>query len=329
LNKKTILSGIQPTGYLCIGNYLGAIKNWSELQHEYNSIFLVVDMHAITVEQTPHELRSRCLSFAAQYIACGIDPEVSTIVIQSHVPEHAELMWVLNSIAYLGELNRMTQFKDKSKNKKNINVGLFTYPVLMASDILLYNADLVPVGADQKQHLELARDLAHRFNNKYSDTFKIPKPYIAKKGSRIMSLQNPLNKMSKSDKNLNNIITLLDDEKNIIKKINSAVTDSGNEIKSSATKQGMTNLINMYSLLSGLDISKIEDMYVGKLYSEFKKDLSGIVIDSLSPIKNKYNSIIKEKDYLLNVLKKGSEVSKLKAYKTVSKVYRKIGFLKS
>ena len=329
MDKKTILSGIQPTGHLCLGNYLGAINNWAKLQHEYNSIFLVVDMHAITVKQTPHELRNRCLSFAAQYIAAGIDPNVSTIVIQSHVPQHAELMWILNSITYLGELNRMTQFKDKSKNQKNINVGLFTYPVLMASDILLYNADLVPVGSDQKQHLELARDLAHRFNTKYSETFKIPEPYIGKRGSRIMSLQEPVNKMSKSDNNLNNIISLLDDEKTIKKKINSAVTDSGNDIKVAKNKPGMSNLINIYSLLTNEKVSHIEERFSGKLYSDFKHDLAEVIIESLKPIRKKYNSIINEKEYLYQVLNKGSEVSKNKAFKTISKVYRKVGFLKN
>ena len=204
-NKKVILSGIQPSGELCIGNYLGAIKNWVELQPDYDSIFVVVDMHAITVRQNPAELRKRCLSFAAQFIACGIDPKLSSIFIQSHVSAHAELAWVLNCYTYMGELNRMTQFKDKSKkHNANINAGLFTYPILMASDILLYQADLVPVGADQKQHLELARNIAERFNNEYSPTFKVPEPFIPKHGARIMSLQSPESKMSKSDVNVNN-----------------------------------------------------------------------------------------------------------------------------
>ncbi len=243
MSKKVILSGIQPSGSLCIGNYLGALKNWATLQDEYNSIFLVVDMHALTVNQVPSELRQRCLSFIAQYIACGINPDKSTIAIQSHIHEHAELMWVLSSISYIGELNRMTQFKDKSKNNKNANIGLFSYPVLMASDILLYQADLVPVGADQKQHLELSRDLANRFNNKYSDTFKIPEPFIPKIGSRIMSLQDPQKKMSKSDDNDNNIISLLDENKIIRKKISRAVTDSGSKISYSEDKPGLSNLI--------------------------------------------------------------------------------------
>ena len=327
MNKKTILSGIQPSGNLCIANYLGALKNWNKLQHDYNSIFLVVDMHSITVKQSPHELRSRCLSFAAQYIACGIEPDSSIIVMQSHVPYHSELMWILNSLSYMGELSRMTQFKDKSKSQKNINVGLFTYPVLMAADILLYQSDLVPVGADQKQHLELARNLAQRFNNKYSDTFVVPEPYIGKKGSRIMSLQNPKIKMSKSDQNLNSMITLLDEPKVIRKKINSSVTDSGSEIKLDENKPGIKNLLNIYSLLSNESISDIEQKYIGKLYSHFKSDLSEIIITSFEPIRIKYNDLIKNKDYLLDVIDDGQKKSNFLARKTMSKVYRKVGFI--
>ena len=328
MSKKIILSGIQPSGNLCIGNYLGALRNWKNLQDEYESIFLVVDMHALTVNQIPSDLRQRCLSFVAQYIACGINPDKSIIAIQSHIHEHAELMWVLNSICYLGELNRMTQFKDKSKNKKNINVGLFTYPVLMASDILLYQADLVPVGADQKQHLELSRDLANRFNNKYSDTFKVPEPFISKIGSRIMSLQNPLKKMSKSDDNLNNIIALLDTDDIIKKKINRAVTDSGNEIKYSDDKPGLSNLIDIYSCLSGYDFKSIEEKYEGKMYSYLKNDLIDLVIEFLKPIRQEYSRIISDKNYLDQVLRDGSEKASYKARRTLSKVYRKVGFVK-
>ncbi len=328
MSKKIILSGIQPSGNLCIGNYLGALRNWKNLQDEYESIFLVVDMHALTVNQIPSDLRQRCLSFVAQYIACGINPDKSIIAIQSHIHEHAELMWVLNSICYLGELNRMTQFKDKSKNKKNINVGLFTYPVLMASDILLYQADLVPVGADQKQHLELSRDLANRFNNKYSDTFKVPEPFISKIGSRIMSLQNPLKKMSKSDDNLNNIIALLDTDDIIKKKINRAVTDSGNEIKYSDDKPGLSNLIDIYSCLSGYDFKSIEEKYEGKMYSYLKNDLIDLVIEFLKPIRQEYGRIISDKNYLDQVLRDGSEKASYKARRTLSKVYRKVGFVK-
>ncbi len=328
MSKKTILSGIQPSGHLCIGNYLGALKTWELLQNKYESIFLVVDMHALTVEQVPADLRQRCLSFVAQYIACGINPEESIIAIQSHIHEHAELMWVLNSISYLGELNRMTQFKDKSKNKKNINVGLFSYPVLMASDILLYQADLVPVGADQKQHLELSRDLAVRFNHKYSDTFRIPEPFIPETGSRIMSLQDPLKKMSKSDSNLNNIIALLDSDDQIKKKVNRAVTDSESEIKYSKDKPGLSNLIDIYISLTGENIKNVEEKYIGQMYSVLKKDLIDLLIDCLSPIKKEYDKIINDKQYLNKVLSDGSEKASFKARRTLSKVYRKVGFVK-
>ena len=327
MNKKIILSGIQPSGNLCLGNYLGALKNWEKLQNDFKSIFLIVDMHALTVEQVPAELRQRCLSFAAQYIACGINPEKSVIAVQSHIHEHAELMWVLSSICYMGELNRMTQFKDKSKNIKNINSGLFTYPILMASDILIYNADLVPVGADQKQHLELARDLAHRFNTKYSDTFKIPEPYIPEFGSRIMSLQEPNKKMSKSDTNLNNIISLLDNPAIIKKKISRAVTDSGNEIKFDHKKPGLSNLINIYSALSGLSHNNIENEFIGKMYSDFKSKLADLVVSSLEPIQKKYNEIISDKNYINDLLEDGRQKASYKARRTLSKVYRKAGFI--
>ena len=328
MNKKIILSGIQPSGELCIGNYLGALKNWKLLQNDYDSIFLIVDMHALTVSQIPAELRQRCLKFAALYIACGIEPENSIIAIQSHIHQHAELMWVLNSITYMGELNRMTQFKDKSKNMKNINSALFSYPVLMAADILLYNADLVPVGADQKQHLELARDLAGRFNTKYSDTFKIPEPFIPKKGARIMSLQEPNKKMSKSDENMNNIISLLDSESQVIKKINRSVTDSDNKILCKNDKAGISNLLNIYASVSGKSIIELEQEYDGKSYSEFKSDLSENIIELLKPIQIKYNEIISDKKWLEDLLISGSEKASFIARKTMSKVYRKVGFIK-
>jgi len=328
LSKKTILSGIQPSGNLCIGNYLGALKQWQQLQDEYNSIFLVVDLHALTVDQVPSELRNRCLSYVAQYLACGINPSKSRIVIQSHVHQHTELMWILSTLSYMGELNRMTQFKDKSKSKKNINTGLYTYPILMASDILLYQADLVPVGADQKQHLELARDLAIRFNNKYSDTFTIPKPYIAQSGSRIMSLQDPNKKMSKSDENLNNIITLLDEPKVIVKKINRSVTDSGSEIiYDEKNKPGIANLFNIYQSVTGDSIKEIENKYIGKMYSSFKNDLSDILINLLDPINSEYMKLINDKSYLSSILKDGADYAQKKTYKTISKVYRKVGLV--
>ena len=328
MNKKTILSGIQPSGNLCIGNYLGALKQWKQMQNDYESIFLIVDLHSITTNQIPSDLRNRCLSFAAQYIACGIDPEKSNIIIQSHVPQHTELMWVLSCLTYQGELSRMTQYKSKSKNLKNINAGLFTYPILMAADILLYQADLVPVGSDQKQHLELSRDIALRFNNKYSETFKIPESFIPETGSRIMSLQNPDDKMSKSDDNLNNIIALLDEPNIIKKKINRAVTDSGSEIVfDNKNKAGLSNLINIYKSLSNESISDIEKNYQGKMYSDFKQDLSNLIIETLKPIKLEYDKLIKDKDYLLTILKNGSEFGYKKSQKTLSKVYRKVGFI--
>ena len=327
--KPIILSGIQPSGNLCIANYMGAIKNWVSFQDDYDSIFLIVDLHSLSVKQKPAELRQRCLSFAAQYIACGIDPEKSTIAIQSHISQHVELAWVLSSLTYMGELNRMTQFKDKSKkNDQNINAALFTYPVLMASDILLYQADLVPVGQDQKQHLELTRDIATRFNNQYSDTFVLPEPYIPDFGARIMSLQNPENKMSKSDENLNNIISLLDEPSVIRKKIKRAVTDSGSDIIFDEKRVGLANLLTIYSIASGDSISKIENNYKGKMYSDFKNDLGDIVVNFLDPIQKEYKLLMNDKKYIQDILKRGAEKASFKAYKTLDKVYRKIGLLK-
>ena len=327
-NKKTVLSGIQPSGELCIANYIGAMKNWIKIQEDYSSIFLIVDLHSITVSQVPSELRKRCYSYLCQYLAVGIDPDKSIIAIQSHIPEHLELMWILNTITPLGDLSRMTQFKDKSqKNKENINSGLFTYPVLMASDILLYNADLVPVGADQKQHLELTRNLATKFNNKFSHTFSIPDPLIPKKGSRIMSLQDPDSKMSKSDANLNNLISLLDEPDLIVRKIKRAVTDSKSEINYTNSK-GLANLIDIYSSFSEKSIDEIEHFYIGKQYSDFKRDLGQIIIESLKPIQKEYNQLIKDKTYLDTILKNNSHRASQIARKTISKVYRKVGFVK-
>ena len=326
--KPVLLSGIQPSGHLCIGNYLGALKNWEVLQKSHDSIFLVVDMHALTITQNPAELRQRCLSYVAQYIACGIDPEKSTIVIQSHVPQHVELMWVLNTLTYMGELNRMTQFKDKSKKyAANINAGLFTYPVLMAADILIYQADLVPVGADQKQHLELARDLAGRFNTQYSDTFVVPKPYIPKAGARIMSLQEPEKKMSKSDANLNNIIAILDSPDVIKKKIKRAVTDSGTDIKVDKARPGISNLIQLYSLITDMSVKDVQTQFSGKMYSDFKSELGNVMVGFLEPIQKKYDEISKDKPYLESVLAKGAESAHYRARKTLTKVYRKVGFI--
>ncbi len=315
--KPVILSGIQPSGSLCIANYMGAIKNWVSLQNDYDSIFLIVDLHALSVKQTPAELRQRCLSFAAQYVACGIDPEKSTIAIQSHITQHAELAWVLSSLTYMGELNRMTQFKDKSKkNEQNINAALFTYPVLMAADILIYQANLVPVGGDQKQHLELTRDIASRFNNQYSETFAIPEPYIPEFGARIMSLQEPENKMSKSDNNLNNIISLLDEPAVIRKKIKRAVTDSGTDIVFDEKRAGLANLLTIYSIATGDSISTIENNYQGKMYSDFKTDLGDVIVNMLEPIQKEYQLLMKDKTHIENILKIGAEKARYKAYKT-------------
>jgi len=326
---KRILSGSAPSGHLCIGNYLGALKNWVALQEEYDCIFLIVDLHAITTQQKPSELRKQSLSFLAQYVACGIDPEKSIIIIQSQVPQHAELAWVLSTMTYMGELNRMTQFKEKSKRyNENINAGLYTYPILMASDILLYQADLVPVGADQKQHLELTRNLAQRFNSRYSDTFAIPKPFIPKIGARIMSLQDPTKKMSKSDTDLNNIVALLDKPDIIRKKLKRAVTDSGKQIIFDLEKRpGVANLMNLYSGLTGLEISAVESHFDGKMYSDFKIELSDLTIDTLTPIQNEYEKIIADKSFLNTILENGRTKANKIAAKTLYKVYKKIGFL--
>ena len=326
---KRILSGSAPSGHLCIGNYLGALKNWVTFQEEYDCVFLIVDLHAITTQQKPSELRKQSLSFLAQYVACGIDPEKSIITIQSQVPQHAELSWVLSTMTYIGELNRMTQFKEKSKRyNENINAGLYTYPVLMASDILLYQADLVPVGADQKQHLELTRNLAQRFNSRYSDTFTIPEPFIPKIGARIMSLQDPTKKMSKSDTDLNNIITLLDKPDIIRKKLKRAVTDSGERILFDPEKRlGVANLMNLYSGLTGLEISAIESHFDGKMYSDLKIELSELTIDTLKPIQNEYEKIMGDKSFLDSILENGRIKANKIAAKTLRKVYKKIGFL--
>ena len=326
---KRILSGSAPSGHLCIGNYLGALKNWVELQEEYDCIYVIVDLHAITTQQKPSELRKQSLSFLAQYVACGIDPEKSTIIIQSQVPQHAELSWALSTMTYMGELNRMTQFKEKSKRyNENINAGLYTYPILMASDILLYQADLVPVGADQKQHLELTRDLAQRFNSRYSDTFTIPEPFIPKIGARIMSLQDPTKKMSKSDTDLKNVITLLDNPDIIRKKLKRAVTDSGKRILFDPEKRiGVANLINLYSGLTGLEISAIESHFDGKMYSDLKNELSELIIDALKSIQNEYQKLMGDRTFLNSIMENGRKKANKIANKTLRKVYKKIGFL--
>ncbi|MBS6063951.1 tryptophan--tRNA ligase [Criibacterium bergeronii] len=326
--KKRIFSGVQPSGELTIGNYLGAIKNWVDLQDEYECFYCIVDEHAITVPQEPAKLRKRSLEVLAKYIAGGVDPDKSTLFIQSHVPQHAQLMWVLNSIAYMGELSRMTQYKDKSrKSAENLNAALFTYPVLMAADILLYSADLVPVGIDQKQHLEIARTLAERFNNKFSPTFVIPDIYTMKETAKIMSLQDASKKMSKSDDNLNGFISMVDENDVINSKIKKAVTDSVGQINYSDEQPEIKNLINIYCAYSHKKPQEVVDIYQGKNYAEFKKDLAQVVVEGITPIRQKYNDLLKNKDYLKDIYKKGAQKAGYEANKMISKVYRKIGFI--
>ena len=324
--KKTILSGVQPSGTLTIGNYLGALRNWATMQYDYNCYFCVVDLHAITVRQVPAELRQNCLKTLALYLAVGIDPESNTLFLQSHVPAHAELSWVLSCYTMYGELSRMTQFKDKSaKHSDNINAGLFTYPVLMASDILLYQPDLIPVGSDQKQHIELARDIANRFNNVYSETFKIPEPYIPKVGTRIMSLSDPTAKMSKSDLGDGSVF-LLDNRDTVIKKIKRAVTDSGSEVRQEEGKDGINNLMSIYSAFTGKTYDEIEKEFAGKGYGDFKMAIGETVADALGKIQEKYNVFINDKEQLNKILIEGAQKASYTAEKTLRKVYRKVGF---
>lgn len=327
--KKLILSGIQPSGQLMLGNYLGSIKNWAELQDEFECLYMIADLHSLTVYQEPKEKREDILNTIALYIACGLDPKKNNIFLQSHVHEHCELSWILNCYTYMGELSRMTQFKEKSeKHSQNINSGLFTYPVLMAADILLYQADLVPVGADQKQHLEIARNIAIRFNNLYKNTFKVPEVHIPKCGARIMSLQEPDKKMSKSDDNKNNIIGLLDSPEIITKKIKKSVTDSdGKVVYDKDLKPGVSNLMNIFSSVTGLSYEKIESEFEGKGYGDFKKELAVVIVDCLRPIQEKFNDLKQNQDYLAEVYNKGASVASTKAQDTIKTVYDKVGLL--
>lgn len=328
MEKKVVFSGVQPSGSLTIGNYIGAIRNWVALQDEYDCYYCIVDLHSITVPQEPKDLRKNTLELLAVYLACGLDPEKCTLFIQSHVSAHAELCWVLNTMSYMGQLSRMTQYKEKSQRAgENVNAGLFTYPVLMAADILLYQADLVPVGEDQKQHLELARDLAERFNNRYSSTFKVPEPLIKKEGARIMSLQNPQKKMSKSDDNENGYILILDKPDDIRRKVKRAVTDSIGVVRYSDEQPGIKNLIEIYSAFSKDSIEDIEKRYEGLGYGKFKEDLAEVIIEGLKPIQEKFDSYMKNKDYLESVYKQGAEKARYISNKTLRKVYRKIGFI--
>ncbi|MBE6904307.1 MAG: tryptophan--tRNA ligase [Ruminococcaceae bacterium] len=326
--KKIIFSGIQPSGTLTLGNYLGAVKNWVDLQDKYNCIYCVADLHAITVRQVPAELRNNSLSLLALLLACGIDPEKNLLFFQSHVSAHAELAWILNCYTMFGELSRMTQFKDKSaKNENNINAGLFTYPSLMAADILLYQTDLVPVGKDQTQHLELARDIATRFNGIYGDVFKIPEGYVAKVGAKVMSLQEPSKKMSKSDENANSYVAILDKKDDVLRKFKRAVTDSETVVRYGENKDGINNLMSIYSAVTSKSFEEIEKEFEGKGYGDFKMAVGEAVDAELAPVREKYEQLMKNKDYLKEIYTKSADTAAYVASKTLSKVYKKVGFM--
>lgn len=328
--KKTILSGSTVTGDLTLGNYIGAINNWKQLQDQYDCLYFLADLHALTVHQDPQVLRDRTYSFFAQYLALGLDPQKNIIFVQSHVHEHTELSWILTCLTPMGYLNRMTQFKEKAeKHVKNINAGLFSYPVLMAADILLYQADMVPVGEDQRQHLELCRDIVGFFDNRYGEgVFKMPDAYVGKMGARIMSLQEPEKKMSKSDENDKNFVSIIDDSKKIEKKIKGAATDSGTEIKfDPENKAGISNLMTIYSVLSGKTTEQIEKDYEGKMYGHLKVDLADIVVQTLKPVREKYDDLMKNKDYLDTLMKSGAERAQVRARSTLDTVYKTVGLV--
>lgn len=325
--KKTLFSGMQATGSITLGNYLGALKNWVTLYNEYESFFCVVDLHSITVRQNPAELRKRARDLLTLYIAAGLDPEKNCIYYQSHVSAHAELSWILNCYTYMGELNRMTQFKDKAaKHAENINAGLFTYPVLMAADILLFQTDVVPVGIDQKQHLELTRDIAMRFNSIYGDVFTIPEPYIGKTGAKIMSLQEPLKKMSKSDENPNATIYLMDDPDAVVRKFKRAVTDSDNQILYTEEKPGIKNLIDIYSASTNKTVEEVVKEFDGKGYGEFKLAVAESVNAVLAPIQKRVQELNNDKAYIDSIIKANAEKANYYATKTLRKVQKKVGF---
>ena len=327
-DKKTVFSGVQPSGNLTIGNYLGAIKNFSRFSEEYKTFYCVVDLHAITVRQVPADLRRRTYETLALYMACGLDEKKNTLFVQSHVPAHAELGWILDCYTMFGELSRMTQFKDKSaKNEQNINAGLFTYPTLMASDILLYQTDIVPVGIDQKQHLELARDIAMRFNQIYSDTFTVPEGYIPTDTMKIMSLAEPTAKMSKSDPNQNAVVYILDSKDDIIRKFKRAVTDSDTVVRYAEGKDGINNLMSIYSCFTGKTFEDIEKEFDGKGYGDFKLAVGETVADSLAPLRERFDALMKDKAYLEDVMKKGAATASRIADRTLAKVHKKLGFV--
>ena len=351
--QPVVLTCAQPTGQLTLGNYLGAVRNWSTMLDEFECYFGIVDMHAITVPYVPAELRRNVLECVAQYVACGLDPEKCHLFVQSHVTGHTELAWVLTCLTPIGELQRMTQFKEKiaklgfkvdeqeaedsptgdlkfthsgARAQASVNAGLLCYPVLMASDILIYNADRVPVGEDQRQHLELCRDLAARFNNTYSETFKIPDAYVPKTGARIMSLADPTRKMSKSDDNDRATLYILDEPDRILKKIGSAVTDSGSEVKAGPDKPGVSNLLAIHAGLSGETVPALEEKFAGQGYGAFKTEVGEVVVEALRPVREKYHELIQDKDYLRTVLRNGAEAAQRRANKIMRKVYRKVGF---
>ena len=327
--KKRIFSGMQPSGVITLGNYLGALKNWTKLQDEYDCLYCIVDMHAITVRQDPVKLRKQARDLLVQYLAVGLEPEKNIMYYQSHVPQHAELGWILNCFTYMGELNRMTQFKDKcAKHADNINAGLFTYPTLMAADILLYQADLVPVGGDQKQHVEICRDIATRFNGLYGDTFKLPDPYIPKVGARIMSLTTPTSKMSKSDKDQNGCVYMLEKPEDILRKFKKAMTDSDACVRfDPENKPGVSNLMQIYSVATGKDYAAIEAEFAGQGYGSFKTAVGESVVELLRPIREETERLLADKSYLESVYRAGAEKAAYVANRTLSKVYKKVGFL--
>ena len=326
--KKTVFSAIQPSGTITLGNYLGAIKNWVSMQDEFSCIYALADLHTITVRQEPASFRKNILDAYASILACGIDTEKSLFFIQSHVTTHAQLAWLLNCYTQFGELSRMTQFKDKSaKHADNVNAGLFTYPALMAADILLYQADMVPVGADQKQHLELTRNVAERFNGIYGNVFKVPEPYIPKNGARVMSLQEPTRKMSKSDENVNSCVTLMDSPEVIMKKFKRAVTDSEAVVRYAEGKDGINNLMGIYSAVTGLSFEQIEKDFEGKGYGDFKTAVGEAVVEELRPVRERYEKYIADKAYLQECYKKADEIAQKYSQRTLSKAMKKIGFI--
>ena len=328
-DQKISYSGVQPSGNLTIGNYLGAIRNFSTYSEKYKCFYCVVDEHAITVRQIPAELRRRTYETLALYMACGLDPDKNTLYVQSHVHEHAELAWILNCFTMFGELSRMTQFKDKSsKHADNVNAGLFTYPTLMAADILLYQTDVVPVGIDQKQHVELCRDIALRFNQLYPDTFTVPEPIISKSGKKIMSLAEPTKKMSKSDENPNAVVYILDDKDTIIRKFKRAVTDSDTCVRFADGKDGINNLITIYSCFTGKETDEIEREFEGKGYGEFKLAVGEVCADALALVQAKFKELAADKAFLEAQMKKGAEEASYYARRTLGKVQKKLGFVK-